>query len=176
MMKLDEIARLADEIDRDLEESGGEVTPEIEQKLAFFNFVEAEKVDAYGAMVKGFEARAKALKEQALEMELKAKRLESRAGWLTGRLRDFAEQRGLVAVKGRIFTAGWQKNGGVAPVLVNENASPDLLAYTTIVKTTHEWRKEEIRKALTDLTHPDHAVAKSIASIGERGSTFKIRV
>jgi hypothetical protein len=175
-MKLDEIARIWDEIERDLEESGGEETPEIAQKLAFFNFVEAEKIDAYGAVIKDLEYRAKATKEQAAELELKAKRLERHVEWLTRRLRDFAESRGLQEVKGRIFTAGWRKNGGAAPVEIHEVHKPADYSELPLVRTKHEWNKEIIRDAILDEKHPCHHTATAIANIGERGATFKVRV
>lgn len=171
---LDQLTATWREIEARLDETGGEITPDVDEKLAAFSLMEADKVDAYGAVITDLRGRAKATKEAQDDLARKRATLDSRADWLEGRVRQFAEARGVREVRGQVYRFGYRKHGGVAPLLMRDDADPAGLAGSPLVKTTHAWDRTAVREAVEHAEHPAHAEAVVIASIGPRGESFRL--
>jgi hypothetical protein len=154
------------DLDRLLEESGGELTPAIEERLAQVSLAEREKVDAYIGYVKSLEADAQAAKSLADELLAKAKTKMARAEFLKGRVEGYMILQGRDELAGTIWKFAFQKNGGKAPVVLgseNPDDFPDLC-----VRTVRSIDREAVRTLL-------EAGAVLPATIGERGRSLRIR-
>lgn len=159
------------EIERLLDESEGEVTPEIEAAMAEWNLDEADKVDGYIYAIKDLEDRADLAKRQAADLYAKGKAIARRAAWLEARLAEHMAQRGVREVRGQTFRAQFQKNGGKAPleVLVDPKLLPVFL------QKYHEPEADKmlLATALDDPEHPYHVAAEKYARFGERGESLR---
>lgn len=69
---------------RQIEENGGEVTPELEEQLAINEADHAAKLEAYGRIISNYTAEAAACMEEVKRLALKA----DRATRAAGRLKD----------------------------------------------------------------------------------------
>lgn len=168
-MKLAEIDALADEIERLLDESAGEITPEIEAKRALFDLSQADKVDAYVHMIHDMRARARIAGEQAIELTAKRKRLEYRADWLQAGIEAHMAKMGLRAIKGYTHRAAYQMNGGEAPLAGPGILHPDLLP-SQYQRVTIEPDKVKLRAAL----EAGDPIAEQFVSLGERGERLRL--
>jgi len=87
-----------------LYESGGEVTPEIEEWMAEYDLAEQEKVDAYGFYLKDLATQAEGLNKLEGELRTKRQTLTNRAEWLKGRMLTYLAARGKPEVKGKVWS------------------------------------------------------------------------
>ncbi len=135
-------------IEAALLETEGELTPEIEARLAALGTLEGEKVDAYRAVVRSFEARADVIGTEIAALMAKKAAAHQAAQRLKDRLLAYLEARGVDRIKGTIWTAARQRNGQRAlTVHVAPEALPELLRKTTITVTPDR----EALKALAEM-------------------------
>lgn len=159
------------EIERLLDEAGGEITPEIAERMERYTLDEADKVDAYIHVIKDLRGRAKLAREQAGERLSKAEHLEDRAHWLIDRLREHMAMRGTRELKGHLLTARLQRNGGKPPVEVLVEAND--LPYPLSVPLGRKANLKLLAEALDDPQHPYHNEATQYARLGERGESVR---
>lgn len=103
-------------LDALLEESGGEVTPEIEAWQAEYGALLEQKTDAIAGYLRSLEATEKAHKaekDRHGEREQVAKNKQKR---LKAMVQLQMERSGRDEFKGRLFSLKLQKNGGAAPI------------------------------------------------------------
>lgn len=172
-MKLAEIGELYHEIERALEESQGEVTPEIEALREQFNLAEADKVDAYLWMMKDLRGRAKLAREQAAELAAKARTMDARAEWLQRGLEQHMAEQGLKELRGYVRYAKYQGNGGAEPIKTEREPEPDDVAMG-LARAAYSWDIDALRDALADEGHPLHSRAKAAAYVGARGVSLRV--
>jgi hypothetical protein len=106
-MKLYEIANEYRDIDALLDESGGELTPEIEQALAALDTALEAKVDAICGVIRERDADLDGLKLEIDRLKDRAKAVENGTSGLRLYLRDCLERSGKAKVKTPRFTV-WQ--------------------------------------------------------------------
>ncbi len=112
MPSLYELTADLHEIERALIDSEGELTPEIELKLAALDIEVAEKVDGYRCVVARFESDARAIEEEQRLLTAKKQAVVNAATRLKERLKAYMDERGLTEIKGIVWKAAIQKNGG----------------------------------------------------------------
>ena len=104
-MKLYEIAESYRAIDSQLDESGGEVTPEIEAALSALSDRLSEKVDAIGALVREAQAESQAFADEAARLRGRAAAAASKVTRLKAYLLNQLKAIGFDRVKGLRFVA-----------------------------------------------------------------------
>ena len=167
-MKLFEIGEQFDALERLLVESGGEVTPEVEAWLAEYGDLEADKLDGYAMFIRSLEHEAEGYKNVAAEFAAKRSARENAIKRLKDRLKQYMELRGTTQIKGKMYTAALNKNGGKPPVIVE--VAPEQLP-ADFVKVTVEPNNEAIRAALV----AGAGSLTGLAHLGEVGTHVKIR-
>ena len=147
-----------------LEESAGEVTPELEAWFDTLGTERDKKLDCYAALIREFELCSKARKEESDRMAALAQADANAARRLKDRLKLFLE----VQRETRIDTARYRitlaKNGGALPVDVAVKPE-DLPAYQ---KRTVVADIDALRKAL------EAGVEIGGARLKERGTHVRI--
>lgn len=146
-MSLYDIGENLAALDALLEESQGELTPEIEAWMREYGLAEKEKVDRYGAYAKELDATTKALKEEEERLAARRKATLNKIERLKFLADGYLVQRGITKVEGKLFTIARQKNGGkpALTLLVQPEALPD--AYRVTVTTVNP-DKEKLRAAV----------------------------
>jgi hypothetical protein len=165
-MKLFEIGEQFDALERLLVESGGEVTPEVEAWLAEYGDLEADKLDGYAMFIRSLEHEAEGFKNIASEFAAKRTARENAAKRLKERLKQYMELRGTAQIKGKMYTAALNKNGGKAPIIVD--VAPEQLP-EQLQRVTVSADVEKIRGLL------EMGVKYDFAHLGEVGQHVKIR-
>ncbi len=153
-----------------LEESGGEVTPAVEEALATWGSnLEGQmenKVDAYAALYQELTLRAEARAKEAKRLMAMAGAGGRAADFLKARLKMVFELHKIKKLETQRFTVSLVNNGGVAPLEICEEAVPI------------EWcsppadpppDKARIRAAL------EAGELLSFAKLGERGTSLRIK-
>lgn len=82
-----------------------------------------DKADNYAKIIKNLIASANAKKEEAKQMQEKAKLEENRANLLKTRLEEIMRETGKIDFKTSLFSFKIQKNGGLAPLWIDEDYS-----------------------------------------------------
>lgn len=103
-----------------LEETEGEITPEIEAALDAAGGAFVEKVDAVAAMVRMHEADAERFAEEERFFARKRAAAEARARWLKDYLRRALESAGEKKVKGERFTVAIHASPPSVALLVDD--------------------------------------------------------
>lgn len=101
-----------------LTESGGELTPEVEAAWDALGQLEARKLDAYRQVSIRFEYHAKACQAEIDVLTAKANASLNAAKRLKERLKLYMESRGVTELKGDLFAAKLQRNGGKPPLVL----------------------------------------------------------
>lgn len=122
-----------------------------------------DKADNYAMIIKNLMASAEAKKAEANRMLEKAKAEENRAKMLKQRIYETMKETGKPKFKTQLFSFNIQKNGGLAPLWVDED----------ITKIPDEYLKKE----------PDNAKIRELlknqevkwAKLEERGEGVRIR-
>lgn len=109
-LKLYELAQARGILDSWLEESDGELTPEIEELLNQLDGKVDEKIERVGLYIRERLAEAKAVKEERDRLDALAKRDERAAESLKGYLKHCMEQLGKTKVPGLLATVSIQQN------------------------------------------------------------------
>lgn len=161
-------------LDQLLIEAGGEVTEgsdgaSLEDWLKKYEWQVGEKVDAYGGLIKNWDADIKAIAGEA-------ERLAARAAVIVNKIKRLKEMaglamkmRGIRKLEGTLFTIALQKNGGKPPLIMIVEDVAKLPE--KFVKVTKSADSEAIRTALA-LEDPE---AAKVARIGEVGESVRIR-
>ena len=112
-MSLYDLQALAFRTELELEDSGGELTPEIEQALATTEVEIPRKVDAYKGYLDFLEARADQLQQTIKSLQNKKKAVEN----ANKRVREYVKLTmgafGLRKIKGDVYTATLTERDGI---------------------------------------------------------------
>ena len=161
-------------LDQMLIAAGGEVTEgtdgaSLEEWLKAYEWQVTDKVDAYGGLIKNWQADIEAISAEAT-------RLSDRARVITNKIKRLKEMaglamkmRGIRKLEGTLFTIALQKNGGKPPLIMLVEDVAKLPEQ--FVKRTPAADSEAIRAAL-ELKDPE---AEKVARIGEVGESVRIR-
>ena len=124
------------------------------------------KIESYCKVIKNLEADMDALKAEAKRLTDRRKVLENNVDRLKAAMFESMKATGKDKVKGAVFTASIQKNGGKLPVILDVETSelPDEL-----VKVVESPDLEAIYEVLTT-----HGTSK-YAHFGERGESLRIK-
>lgn len=171
-LSLYELGQAFTDLEAALIESGGEWTPEVEQAFAALGELEADKVDAYAHLIRNTEALAEVLEAEKRALEEKRAVAANRATRLKEKLHEYLTTRGLDKVKGTIWTAAIQANGGRPPmeVLVEPDQLP--AAYTVTVKQVNTGA---LRAAAELAGGRLEEFGRTLAVIQPRGTHLRIR-
>lgn len=161
------LLRISDDIrklDRLIEDSGGELTPEIDAELARLESSLVTKAGDYAHLIREMERRAEARRAESKWLAEQAGKEERLAGSLASRLLGVMKQHGIDSLRAEPYTLSIAKNGGKLPMSIEDRDVPD------------EWKmvvmqpdKERIRKAL------ESGASVPGASLGTRGEHLRIR-
>lgn len=126
------------------------------------------KIEQYCKIIKNLEADINALKNEAKRLSDKRKSLENNIDRLKAAIFDSMKATGKTKVKGTVFTAAIQKNGGNQPLIVAEDATtynlPDQLVIVTVKPNLEAIRELlEAGKVVEGFT------------LGERGESLRIK-
>lgn len=156
-----------------LDQSGGELTPELETWFEQHKADLGAKLDAYVGLIRTFEmqaVQAKAEKEQWVAKERAAANSAERLkAALTAHL-EATRQDKVTTATGRVIAL--QRSGGVAPISYVEQDKPsDYVGgpFDRFVDTVYVWDKDAVRESL------EAGTAVPFAKLGERSLTLRIR-
>jgi hypothetical protein len=171
-MKLAETSVLAEELDRLLDDSHGEVTPDIQAKLDEFALAESESVTSYVLWLRAkeaeqaaYEAKRKHYQDLANIEESHARAIEGRIKWHKAQIKSYMDARGVKNLQGsQGYGCRIQPNGGkpAVEVLVAPEDLPR--AYANIVAN-----KEALRAGLISGDVPD-----TLARFAPVGSSLRL--
>lgn len=152
-----------------LEQTAGEITPEVQAALdtwakdldiAFDN-----AIDQNAALICELERRSEIRDGEARRMAAKSKRDQSAADFLRQRLKAVFEDRGVKKIQTNRFTVGIVNNGGKLAMDLDENAVPD--SYLRMPPPVPD--TERIRKDLEEGT------VLEFAKLKDRGTRLSIK-
>jgi len=151
-------------------EVGGELSSEEEEEAVDRWFAEIGdrlelKVDSYCALIAEMQARADARYEEGMRLTNQARVDQNAAERLKGRLKLFFEMTNRTKLQTPRFTISLAKNGGKAPLIIEDEAavSEDFL------KVAVAPDREAIRKAL------EMGRTLEFARLGNRGTSLRIK-
>ncbi len=170
-LRLDEIAANFDALERLLDETAGEVTPEIEAWFAEYDLALREKVDGYVIYLRSLEGDAKSFKSVEDELAVKRRRVETRITWLKSRVEWFMQASEREELRGTIYRFKLVKNGGKAPidVLVDPAVFPEQLQRVTV-----DVDREKVRGMLTPESPELRSGEVVLARLGQVGQSLRI--
>ncbi len=160
----DDLAAIYDLVD----ETGGELTPDLEAWLAEIEHDEAAKCDAYVHLIKTAEMEAAAAKAEAEQWLARAAARTNFSKRLKERMKLYMEASGrtkIATATGR--TLAIQANGGKVPMVLHTDDTSLLPKEFTRVIVTPD--NEKIREAL------ESGAPLAFAHLEERGSHLRIR-
>jgi len=171
---LEALDALMGEVDRALEETEGEVTPEVQKVLGTVDAWMAEldadlggKIDNYAALITELRGRAEVRKAESDRLSRRAKIDERNARWLADRLRDELDARGVGKVETPRYRVSVAANGGKLPLVI---ADEQALAHDRrFWVTVQQLNRSAVRDAL------DSGETVPGARLGERGRRLSIR-
>lgn len=147
-------------------ESGGEITPEVEEEYGLLLEMHAEKVEGYLAMIRKFEASAAGIKAERERLQAAEKTMASAAKALKDRLRDAMLRRGETEHQTALGKVRLQRSGS-RPVLLR--VAPDELP--------EHFQRVRVDADLTALRHAlkeEDASAGAVAELGE--ASYYVRI
>lgn len=159
-------------IEETLLENGGELTPELEEALNAMEGALEAKVDGIAGLVQHLARMSEAAKAEEKRLaDLAKSRANAAARLKEYLLRELSDLERDKVETGR-FRVSVQKNGGVAPLVIDPGYSPETAqacGYEHLVRVTVAWDNEAIRARLNEgRTLP-------FATLGERGVSLRIR-
>jgi hypothetical protein len=152
----------AAELSRLLLESQGELSPELEEKLAVNESALLAKVDGYNFIIEEFEAQASIWKRRKDACAAQQKKFENQAERLKSRIKEAIRVMQRTEVAGTYYKFQLRKS---APKLVIDDEAKVPSTCKMIVQTTVV-DKEKVKKALAD------GIEVPGAHIEENGSLF----
>lgn len=126
------------------------------------------KIEQYCKVIKNLEADMDALKAEAKRLSDKRKVLENNVDRLKKAMFESMKATGKTKVKGAIFTAAIQKNGGKLPVIMAEGTTTEHLP-DQLVKVVETPNLEAIRELL------EAGKVVDGFTLGERGESLRIK-
>lgn len=172
LIKLGEEARALEvQIEHKLEQSYGEITPEIEalmDELVELDMDQNGKLDKTVYVMRKLEQEAALLAERADAVKKASDAKSNAAKRIKSRLQYFMELKGIEKLEGDLWTLGIQSAGGKAPMEVDE---VDLATLPPIYLRHREPEldKEAIRKVL------EQGVELEFARLRERSKVLRVR-
>lgn len=161
----DEIAKL-DAMLGDADNADAPAVQEALTRLLDLTSQRADKVNAYCSLIRELELRAQARLEEAERLREAADRASALRSDLHDRLLLAMKTMDIQKVETTLFTVTRAKNGGKAPLVIDEAAVPD--EYVVLVESA-KIDKERIREEL------EKGAKLSFARLGERGESVRIR-
>ena len=164
-------------LEAELIATAGEWTEEVEKRFAELGELEADRVDAYAALCRSQDAYQKALKDEENALREKRKTSENLVARLRSRLFDYMEERGTKELRGQIWRAAIQKNGGLRALtlLVEAQELPAEFQVITVEANTTKLR-DMADIAVDDREAVTLAVdGKEVARLEPRGSSVRFR-
>ena len=123
-----------------------------------------DKADNYAIIIKELSSDAEICKQEKLRLEARQKSFENRAKLLKDKLEEIMRETGKTKFKTARFSFGIQKNGGLAPLWIDEDYSNIPQKYLKV-----EPDNTKIRQAL------DTGENIIFAHYEERGESLRIR-
>lgn len=123
-----------------------------------------DKIETYCKVIKNIEGDAKAVTEEIKRLQAKKKALENHVERMKATMYEAMQAVGKTSAGGKVLKATIQKNGGVLPLIVDEELLPD-----EFKKVSYSADNDAIRKAL------DEGTALPFAHYGERGESLRIK-
>lgn len=165
------------ELENLLEETQGEVTPEVDRiadRLLQLDMQTADKIDRYAYTVKSLESERDRLSERAMIIHLRAEALDKTVTRLKDRVKEYIErnvppdEKGRLRVEGELHTVWVQNAGGKLPLEIDPEVSP-LDVPPAYQRLETKFEKDAIRAVL------DSGGKLSFAKLGERGRVLRIK-
>lgn len=147
--------------------SGGEISPELEERL---QAIEAElpvKIDGYVHVIRELSSFGEQCSLEAKRLQARARSWDNKAAWLKGRILNTMQAIGEKQIKTARNTVTVCANGGALALILTEDQSkiPDeYLTSRTVIEPDKEKIKEELKAGK----------ALEFASFAERGVHLKI--
>lgn len=123
-----------------------------------------DKIETYCKVIKNIEGDAKAVTEEIKRLQAKKKALENHVERMKATMYEAMQAVGKTSAGGKVLKATIQKNGGVLPLIVDEELLPD-----EFKKVSYSADNDAIRKAL------DEGKELPFAHYGERGESLRIK-
>jgi hypothetical protein len=171
-----EIGADMEALDAVLEEVGGDITDDaaaqaIDEWLMENRDNLSQKLDGYAALIQQRNAMAAARMEEAKRLQALAVADTNAARWLAERLKLFFETYGLQKVETARYKVALQRNGGVLPLLLDDDLTPSDVPEDFVIEVPATQRIDTgaIRAAL------ERGEALEFARLGERGTQIRIR-
>ena len=152
-------------------ENGGDLTPELEERLKQLDFQTRDKVDAYKAVWESLKAEEEMFREESHRCHAIAVARKKAQLVLQERLRQYMDCHGVTELKGQFHTVKVVKNGGQAEVQVL--VPPESLPDPFVTKTAN---KTYLRALIQEQADDDGIVRWEgipIAKLGERGTSLR---
>lgn len=173
MSTLYEIGQDMEALEALLLETGGDVTEE-EAEAAIDAFLSenadalAEKLDGYGAVIRGMENDAAFCREEAARLIERATVRENNVKRMKDRLRWFFDAHNIPKIETPRFRFSLVNNGGKAPVsvVIPPEALPEPYR---VERVSYSANTDAIREAL------ENGEALDFAVLGERGKHVRVR-
>lgn len=161
-------------LDHILAAAGGDLSVEsdgatLEDWLKAYEWQVGEKVDAYGGLIKNWEADVEAIAAEAKRLRDRATVIENKIKRLKETAKLAMTMRGIRKLEGTLFTIAIQKNGGKPPLvmLVDDLAKIP----TKFLKNNPSVDSDAVRLAL-EAKDPE---AEKVARIDPPGESVRIR-
>ena len=155
-------------IDNLLIESGGEITPKIEELLNLADLEIQTKADGYYKYIKSLEALAKAIDDEKKRLDQRKKTTENRIKMLKERIKYAMELRCIETLEAGVNNFKIQNNGGKRRLeILSESEIPNEYKNTL---TVIEIDKEKLYKELQD-----DKLKISGALLHEQGKSLRLK-
>lgn len=128
-----------------------------------------QKAENTAKIMKNWDSEAEGLEKEADRLMKRAKALRNKSSWCKLGLFKMMKATGKVKFKTDLFSFGIQKNGGNAPLIIQEGTSTDDVAPQFVKFLDPVLDNEAIRKAL------DEGEELEWAHLGDRGESLRIR-
>lgn len=155
LIEISEDLMALDRLFEDSADETGEVPPEaaaeLDAWLAELMHDRDRKLDNYGALIREYELRAAARKEEMERLAMRVKVDENRVKFLKQRLREFLDAHNTPKIETRRYKFSCRNNGGLQPMELPEN--PEVLPeeYQKVVVSADTEKIREALKANTDV-------------------------
>lgn len=171
-LSLYDIGKEWEELEDALLESGGELTPELEERLGELMTAETNKINGYLAVRANLKMLAEGADAEAKRLTAKKKAAEASIKRMEERLLAHLEARGekeVVADLGKVRVM----EASTAPVLLRENVNPQLID-ERYRKVTYSVDTAAIKADLTGDDEDAKAKALFFAELGERTRYLRV--
>lgn len=145
-----EMLDILHQIDVEAESGGGEISPELEERLQAIESELPTKIDGYVYVIRELLAYSDECKHESQRLAARAKAWDNKATWLKGRILNTMQAIGETKIKTARNTVSVCKNGGALSLILPEDQSQIPDAYLTS-KTVIEPDREKIKQVLLAL-------------------------